>query len=116
MTSRRETWRRYGRVSVSRDARGRFVSWKRIVLKPFSYISGEKRVAVYGYCVTEDGEKYSGRYEFSGSGKELYQAIIQAHSLVPRGRFVEVSAEEFLQEPFDYGVWGRWIDRPEVES
>jgi hypothetical protein len=34
----------------------------------------------------------------------------------PKARFVEVSAEEFLEDPFEYGTWGRWIDRPEVES
>ena len=116
MTRRRENWRGYGRVSVSRDARGRFVSWKRMILKPFSYVSGEKRVAVYGYCVNEEMEQYSARYEFSGSGRELYEAIIQAHKLVPRNRFVEVSAREFLEDPFEYGTWGRWIDKPEVES
>jgi hypothetical protein len=102
-------------VTVTKDARGRFVSWRRIA-QDFFYCSGEKSVAVYGYCVTEDGEKYSGRYEFSGSGRDLYEAIVQAHELVPRERFVNVSAREFLEDPFEYGVWGRWVDRPEVES
>jgi hypothetical protein len=31
MTSRKENWKGLGRVSVSRDERGRFVHWERIV-------------------------------------------------------------------------------------
>ena len=27
----------------------------------------------------------SGRYEFSGSGKDLYKAIVKAHDIVPKG-------------------------------
>ena len=56
----------------------------------------------------------SGRYEFSGSGKELYKAVVKAHSVVPKG-FVNVSAEKFLKNPERYGSEGSWIDR-EVES
>jgi len=115
MTRRSENWRRYGKVSVTRDRYGRFVKWKRVVTKPLSYGLGEKRVAVYGYCLTEEGGS-SRRYEFYGNGRELYQAVIQAHGLVPRRRFVTVSAEDFLDDPFEYGTWGYWIDRPEVES
>jgi hypothetical protein len=116
MTRRRESWGRYGNVTVTRDSRGRFVSWKRIIQKPFYYASGEKSIAVYGDCVTEDGERYSGRYEFDGNGRELYEAVVQAHSLVPRKRFVSVSAKDFLEDPFEYGVWGQWVDRPDIES
>ena len=43
-------------------------------------------------------EQYFARFEFSGSGRELYQAIIQAHELVPRARYVDVSAIEFLED------------------
>jgi len=56
----------------------------------------------------------SGRYEFSGKGKDLYKAVVKAHRLVPKG-FVDVSAEKFLKHPEKYGSEGSWIDR-EVES
>jgi hypothetical protein len=116
MTRRKiERWGRYGKVSVSRDERGRFVSWKRVVSDFFSYGYGEKRVAVYGYCFTDKGSS-SRRYEFHGNGRELYQAVLQAHGLVPRKRFVTVSAEDFLDDPFEYGTGGYWINPPEVES
>ncbi len=55
----------------------------------------------------------SRRYEFSGSGKDLYKAIVKAHDVVPRG-FVRVSAEKFLKHPERYGTVGDWVDR-EVE-
>jgi hypothetical protein len=109
-----ESWARRGRVNVSRDARGRFVSWKPI-FNPFSYGEGEKRVAVYGFCLTDEG-KSSRRYEFSGNGRKLYQAVALAQRMVPRRRFVTVSAEEFLDDPLTYGIGGYWIGRPDVES
>lgn len=56
----------------------------------------------------------SGRYEFSGSGKALYMAVVKAHEIVPKG-FVHVSAEDFLSNTQRYGFEGVWIDR-EVES
>jgi len=56
----------------------------------------------------------SGRYEFSGSGKALYKAVVKALHIVPRG-FVQVSAEDFLRNPLKYGFEGVWIER-EVES
>jgi hypothetical protein len=56
----------------------------------------------------------SGRYEFYGSGKDLYKAVRKAHELVPKG-FVNVSAEDFLKNPEKYGSEGSWIDR-EIES
>ena len=56
----------------------------------------------------------SGRYEFSGKGKDLYKAVVKAHSIVPKG-FVDVSAERFLKDPEKYGFEGLWIDR-EIES
>jgi hypothetical protein len=55
-----------------------------------------------------------GRYEFHGKGKELYEAVVKAHQIVPRG-FVDVSADEFLKHPEKYGSEGSWIER-EVES
>jgi hypothetical protein len=55
-----------------------------------------------------------GRYEFHGKGRDLYKAVIEAQHIMPKG-FVDVSAEEFLKHPEDYGYEGEWIDR-EVES
>lgn len=52
----------------------------------------------------------SGRYEFHGKGKDLYKAVVKAHQLMPRG-FVDVSAEEFLENPERYGFEGSWIAR-----
>jgi hypothetical protein len=56
----------------------------------------------------------SGRYEFSGSGKDLYKAIVKANDIVPKG-YVKVSAKAFLKNPYKYGFEGSWIDR-QVES
>ncbi len=56
----------------------------------------------------------SGRYEFSGQGRDLYRAVAKAHKIVPKG-YVDVSAERFLKNPGEYGSEGFWIDR-EVES
>ena len=56
----------------------------------------------------------SGRYEFSGRGRDLYEAVVRAHRFMPKG-FVDVSAEEFLKHSEDYGYEGSWIDR-DIES
>jgi len=56
----------------------------------------------------------SGRYEFTGKGKELYKAVVKAHRIMPKG-FIDVPAEKFLKKPVQYGYEGKWIER-EVES
>jgi hypothetical protein len=56
----------------------------------------------------------SGRYEFWGKGKNLYQAVVNAHRYVPK-RFVNVSAEKFVEHPEHYGYQGKWIER-QIES
>lgn len=56
----------------------------------------------------------SGRFEFSGSGEELYEAVVLAHRYVPDG-FVSVSAREFIENPEEYGSEGDWIEK-DVES
>jgi hypothetical protein len=109
-----EYWKRYGRVSVSRNAKGQFVKWQRVPT-PRSYRLSfgffGKQVSVYGHASHGVGE----RYDFHGSGRELYRAIFLAHRIVPKHRFVRVSASEFLAHPFRYGERGYWVDR-EVES
>lgn len=57
-----------------------------------------------------------GRYEIHGQGKELYKAVRLAHLLVPRKRFVTVSAQRFLENPMKYGQEGMWIEKPTIES
>ena len=46
------------------------------------------------------------------SGK---MSLVLALRVVPKKRFVRVSAREFLANPYRYGERGFWIDR-EVES
>ena len=55
-----------------------------------------------------------GRYEFHGSGKDLYKAVLKAQSYMSKG-YVDVSAKKFVECPEEYGFEGEWIDR-EVES
>ena len=55
-------------------------------------------------------ELVKGRYEFSGTGKDLYKAIVQAQNIVPKG-YVDVSAEKFLSNPIKYGYGGVWVDK-----
>ena len=54
------------------------------------------------------------RYEFYGSGKELYKAIKKALKIVPKG-FITAAAEKFLKNPFRYGYEGVWVER-EIET
>lgn len=55
-----------------------------------------------------------GRFEFIGKGKELYQAVVKAHHIMPKD-YITVSAKEFVRYPERYGYVGEWIDR-EVSS
>ena len=55
-----------------------------------------------------------GRYEFHGTGKDLYKAVVKAQKTVPRG-FVTISAEKFVEHPEQYGCPGEWIEK-EVDS
>lgn len=57
---------------------------------------------------------FKGRYEFHGTGRDLYRAIILAHRYMPKG-YVDVSAVEFIEHPQEYGVEGHWIER-KIES
>ncbi len=64
--------------------------------------------------VKAKGKAMSGRYEFQGTGKELYKAVAEAYHTVPRD-FINVSAKEFLKNTEKYGFEGKWVDR-EVKS
>jgi len=125
--ARAEVWAKRGRVRVSRDRKGRFVSWHRIkrariraeypskLPRPAVFLYPlVKKVAVYGTCATGQGV-YRGRYEFTGSGKDLQRAVILALRVVPRSRFVNAPARLFLMNPSRFGRPGVWIDK-EVDS
>jgi len=112
---RTEIWKNVGIVRVERDERGKFIRWWKVTGRE----SSGKMVAVYGY-VWEDGRIVSKRYEFTGSGRDLYWAVMLAHEMPPKGRFVTVSAREFVRHPWEYARLGGfshdWIGKPEVES
>ncbi len=79
-----------------------------------------KHVAVYRYASTSRHPRpYSARFEFYGSGRDLFRAVRLAYSgIVPRKEwsFVECPARHFLSNPYKYGERGIWVGRPEVES
>jgi hypothetical protein len=97
----------------------------RRVSRRYGYPSKKRRfagrqVAVYGYAKTmRHPRTYSARFEFYGSGKELFRAVIQAYrGIVPRYEwaFVKCSAWKFLNNPSMYGERGIWVARPNVDS
>jgi hypothetical protein len=116
----RETWKKYGMVDVNRDAKGRIVTWQKWKPPTVSeygnsgYGYGGKGVSIYGTAYA-NGIVYSPRYDFYGSGKELYKAIFLAHRIVPKKRFMRLSARDFVNNPYRYGWKGYWLDR-EVNS
>jgi hypothetical protein len=55
-----------------------------------------------------------GRFEFSGKGNDLYNAVIVAHHVVPKG-YVKVDATKFLEKPEDYSSEGAWLEK-EIKS
>lgn len=81
---------------------------------------GGRQVAVYGYAKTmRHPRAYSARFEFYGSGRELFQAVRLAHNgIVPRYEwaFVKCSAWEFSNRPSIFGERGVWVARPNVDS
>jgi hypothetical protein len=87
-----------------------------VPVKQYYWIKGEDGVRRRVLKTTKRLKKVtaSGRYEFQGSGKTLYEAVVKAHHVMPKG-FINVSAEEFLRNPEKYGYEGSWIDR-EVKS
>ena len=115
----RANWKGRGKVSVSRDARGRFVHWERII----SVFEG-KAVSVYQTAIVR-GKRYEARYDFeygsprTGTVRDLSNAIAKAMHLPPKRSHprVALGAKEFLDHYYQYGDReGRWVARPEVES
>jgi hypothetical protein len=118
MATKTENWKGWGRVSVSRDARGRFVHWE--LIKNLGGFGG-RAVSVYGRCKTSKGD-YSGRYDFefgthrTGTVRELRDAIVLSLHQPPRRRHITVPAREFLHNPYAYGSRGHWVGRPDIDS
>lgn len=124
--SRTEKWK-IGQVSVTRNRRGRFVTWHKIrqyrrgvtaqgkwkagVTRRGAIRFGGKNVASYG---TVHGK--SKRVQMYGSGKQLYQAMQLVSKHPPKKQFLTVSAEALLNDPEEYLKKGRWDARPEVKS
>ena len=49
------------------------------------------------------------RFEFTGTGKDLFKAIAAARGRVPLD-YIEVEAKKFLENPKDYSERGRWVE------
>jgi hypothetical protein len=105
--TRKENWGSRGKVSVTRDERGRFVHWETWVDAIIRMETYGKTISVYGTAINRFGRK-SSRYDFSGTGRELEQAVRTAVHMPPKGRFVKVSARDFLMNPGRYGSEGHW--------
>lgn len=54
----------------------------------------------------------TGRFEFYG--ENLYKAIVLAHKFMPKG-YQDVSTEEFLKFPEEYGDEGEWTKEKTIE-
>ena len=82
----------YGRYRVKVKARVKQRFWKR-------RIDGIKQ-RYWKYANRTKWEVRKGRYEFTGSGRELFRAvkIAKGKNNPPRG-FVEVSAGEYVENP-----------------
>ena len=54
-----------------------------------------------------------GRFEFVGTGRDLYRAVNLAITryYVPRNQFMVVPADEFLENPMKFSRKGVWIMR-----
>ncbi|MCJ7634422.1 hypothetical protein MUP77_18775 [Candidatus Bathyarchaeota archaeon] len=116
MPNRKENWKGIGLVNVSRDARGRFVHWEFI-----TNLFGNRALSMYGSRVTM-WERGPARYEFrygtsyTGTVRELRDAVAFALHFPPKRKIVVVGAREFLDHPQDYGTRGNWIGRPDIDS
>jgi hypothetical protein len=125
---RTETWKGK-RVKVTRNNKGRFVTWHKIrpyrrgvtakgkwkvgaARRGFGAIKfGGKNVAAYG---TVHGE--SKRVQMHGSGTQLYRAMLIISKHPPKKRFLTLSAEALLDDPDRYLKRGHWDARPEITS
>jgi len=100
----------YGRFLVSVPVRQRYWKW---AYHRTGSEAGKKWYKKRVWKKTSRMKKVvkSGRFEFTGSGKDLYRAIIETKvkGRVPRG-YIEVPADDFLLNPDEYSTEGEWID------
>jgi hypothetical protein len=125
--SRTEAWK-VGRVRVTRNRKGRFVSWHKI--RSYRHrraarrwaaermrVAAEKRIAVYGATVNWRGRRMRNRIEIYGRGQDLMHAILLFHhGYVPKRPYSIISADDLNDEPYEYIEGGHWVEGPEVES
>jgi hypothetical protein len=90
----------YGTYEVRKPIRQRFWKLRKDGIKQ-RYWKNTKRTK---------GETKKGRYEFQGTGKQLYNAVVQAQKFMPKGYF-DITAEEFLKDPEKYSEVGHWVER-----
>lgn len=127
---RTETWKGK-RVKVTRNRRGRFVTWHRIRKyrrgatarrrwkaeiararwKTRAVRFGGRGIAAYG---TVHGK--SKRVQMKGSGKQLYRAMVLVSKHPPKKQFLTLSAEALLDDPDEFLERGHWDARPKIES
>lgn len=112
MVSKKETWKKYGEVRVTRDEKGRFVHWLKVIPRAFN----TKSVAVYGYVLSK-GRVESRRAQVFGRGRDLRIVMPLLIRHPPKSRFLTIKAERLSATPYRYlDMEARWVDRPEAES
>jgi hypothetical protein len=84
----------------------------RVPISPHRALYRGKYVAVYG---TVNGR--SRRIQMHGSGRELYEAMIQVSRHPPRKKFLTVSASSISYYPHEFlDMWREWDEHPEAYS
>ena len=84
----------------------------KVPISPHRALYRGKYVAVYG---TVNGK--SRRIQIHGSGKELYEAMIQVSRHPPRKKFLTVSASSISLYPQEFlDMWREWDEHPEAYS
>ena len=108
MTRKTENWKVYGRVNVTRNPRGRFVTWHkvRVSLGRGFAVGYGKYVAIYGTTRNRKGEVKHNRIELRGSGKQLYRAIKRFHEgIIPKRPYTRKSVEDLTSNDVEIGEW-----------
>jgi hypothetical protein len=121
---RTTSWNRIGRVSVTRNRRGRFVTWHKIrryrrgVTAKTAWRTGATRRGLIRFGGGKGVAVWKGnkRVQIVGSGQKLYQAMRLVSKHPPKKQFLTISAEALLESPEDYLEKGRWNARPNIES
>jgi len=119
---RTETWKGK-RVKVTRSNRGRFVSWHKIR----RYRRGVTAKRAWRTGVSRRGARFGGgkgvavwsgskRIQMHGSGQQLYRAMQLAVKHPPKEKFLTISAEALLDDPYNYLERREWHDRPSIKS